>query len=197
MRLTIQALEHQDNHITAAEGRLLAEESVTLQPFIKEGERVLDSSGPVKLKDELRHDLLEFDLEDMEDSHHTVLVLETNSATPVAVEVMYHDLGPLGRAQVWLGLVFLVGIFALIITEVIHRTLCSSIGAFVVIVVLAAEGRMPELRTIMTWMDHGTLALLFAMMLLVNVIAKTGVFENVAIKLFKVQGGSGITPCKQ
>ena len=38
-------------------------------------------------------------------------------------------------------------------------------------------------------MDHGTLALLWGMMIIVGVVAKTGVFEYMAVRLYQYSGG--------
>ena len=99
-----------------------------------------------------------------------------------------HDLGPLGTAQEVVALVILVVKFGLIVSEgkqpksfnflfmiicrsryhgcqtVIHRALAAMIGAGIVIFLLAAEHRMPELDELVTWMDIPTLSLLWGMM---------------------------------
>jgi hypothetical protein len=43
-------------------------------------------------------------------------------------------------------------------------------GAAAVLFVLALEHRLPNVYTIMGWMDHGTLALLWGMMIIVSLL---------------------------
>ena len=45
-------------------------------------------------------------------------------------------------------------------------------GAAAVLFILALEHRLPSVFTIMQWMDHGTLALLWGMMIIVALLAK-------------------------
>ena len=40
----------------------------------------------------------------------------------------------------------------------------------------------------MGWMDHGTLALLWGMMIIVSLLARTGVFEFVSVRLIEASG---------
>ena len=62
-------------------------------------------------------------------------------------------------------------------------------GSYLVLVVLAIQHRMPEIGEVVAWMDHGTLALLWGMMIIVGVVAKTGVFEYTAVRLYQKSGG--------
>ena len=80
-------------------------------------------------------------------------------------------------------------VFAIIVFEVVHHTLAAMFGSYIVLCVLAVQHRMPTISEAVMWMDHGTLALLWGMMVIVGVTAKTGVFEYTAVRLYKQSGG--------
>lgn len=64
------------------------------------------------------------------------------------------------------------------------------LGSFMALGVLSALGKQPSLETIISWIDVETVMLLFGMMILVSVSAETGVFEWLAVKAYKLSGGS-------
>lgn len=51
---------------------------------------------------------------------------------------------------------------------------------------LAALGARPTLEDVISWIDIETLLLLFGMMVLVAILAQTGVFDFLAVYAFKV-----------
>lgn len=55
------------------------------------------------------------------------------------------------------------------------------------IAVLALVGERPTMLEILSWMDVETLLLLFSMMLLVTLLAETGVFDYLAVVAFEVK----------
>ena len=114
----------------------------------------------------------------------------TDCPTPVAISLTATDTGLVGIAGMWLGLVLLISIFGLIITEIIHRTLVAFIGAAAVLFILSLQHRLPSIATILTWMDHGTLALLFGMMIIVALLSRTGVFEYISVHIVEYSKGS-------
>ena len=91
-------------------------------------------------------------------------------------------------SQHWIALALLIIVFALIITEVVHRTLIAFMGAAAVLFLLALEHRLPSVYEIMQWMDHGTLALLWGMMIIVALLARSGVFEYSSVRLIEYSG---------
>lgn len=94
-------------------------------------------------------------------------------------------------ADVWIQAIcvcIFVGTFALMILEKMHRTTVALLGAvFMVIVGLAGDFYTPQngLEAI----DFNTLGLLFGMMVIVGVIAETGFFDFIAIRMTKIAGG--------
>jgi len=80
-------------------------------------------------------------------------------------------------------------LFGLIMTEVMHRTMASMIGAALCLIVLANQNRPPSLSQVVGWMDHGTLGLLWGMMLIVGITMRTGVFEWTGVMACKLSKG--------
>ena len=80
-------------------------------------------------------------------------------------------------------------LFGLIMTEVMHRTMASMIGAALCLIVLANQNRPPSLSQVVGWMDHGTLGLLWGMMLIVGITMRTGVFEWTGVLACKLSKG--------
>lgn len=94
-------------------------------------------------------------------------------------------------ADVWIQAIcvcIFVGTFALMILEKMHRTTVALLGAvFMVIVGLAGDFYTPQNG--LEALDFNTLGLLFGMMVIVGVIAETGFFDFIAIRMTKIAGG--------
>ena len=58
------------------------------------------------------------------------------------------------------------------------------------VVALHVVGDGPDLGTIVTWIDEETIGLLIGMMVIVDILGKTGVFEWAAVQLYALSGGS-------
>ena len=74
------------------------------------------------------------------------------------------------------GAIFL-GIYALIVTEKIHRTLAALLGATLVILL-----KLVDQREAFAFVDFNVIFLLAGMMIIANVMAKTGVFQWIAVE---------------
>ncbi len=74
------------------------------------------------------------------------------------------------------GAIFL-GIYALIVTEKIHRTLAALLGASLVILL-----RLVDQREAFASIDFNVIFLLAGMMIIANVMAKTGIFQWIAVE---------------
>ena len=114
------------------------------------------------------------------------ITVSTNCPENVSVRATIRDVGLVGIGQQWIALVLLISVFGLIIVEVIHRTLVAFIGAAAVLYVLALEHRFPSVAKIIQWMDHETLALLWGMMVIVALLARSGVFEFLSVRLIEL-----------
>ena len=155
---------------------------------------LIDEGHEIHLKEEAQHMHVEFGMDgDMRDIDHDVehvyLLVVTTSPDPIAMSLKVHDLGFTGPWQEFVAFVILVIVFSMIVFEIVHHTLAAMFGSYLVLVMLAVQHRMPEISEVIAWMDHGTLALLWGMMIIVGVVAKTGVFEYMAVRLYKLSGG--------
>lgn len=81
------------------------------------------------------------------------------------------------RAEELLAGAIFIGIYALIVTEKIHRTLAALLGASLVILV-----RLVDQREAFASVDFNVIFLLAGMMIIANVMAKTGIFQWIAVE---------------
>mgnify|MGYP001171781896 FL=1 len=88
------------------------------------------------------------------------------------------------------ALAILLGVYALIVFELVHRALAAAIGAVIVVITLHAIGDGPDLGTVVTWIDEETVGLLIGMMVIVDILGRTGLFEWAAVQAYAFSGGS-------
>lgn len=92
---------------------------------------------------------------------------------------------------VWVGLAILLGVYALIITEVVHRTLAAAVGGILAILALCFYSEKAfTLGEVTTLIDWETIGLLLGMMVMVGILSHTGLFEWFAVQAYKRSGGS-------
>ena len=84
----------------------------------------------------------------------------------------------------------LILVYALIVLEVVHRALAASLGGIAAVISLHVVGSGPDLSAIMTWIDWETIGLLIGMMVMVDILSKTGLFEWAAVQAYAQSGGS-------
>ena len=84
----------------------------------------------------------------------------------------------------------LIAVYALIVFEIVHRALAAAIGGIVAVIALHLIGNGPDLGTVVTWIDEETIGLLIGMMVIVDILGKTGVFEWAAVQAYAFSGGS-------
>ena len=98
----------------------------------------------------------------------------------------------LGKEPVWVGLGILLFVYALIISEVVHRTLAAAIGGLAAIVALNyyKAGDALTLAETTTLIEWETIGLLLGMMVMVGIISHTGIFEWFAVEAYKKSGGN-------
>ena len=86
----------------------------------------------------------------------------------------------------------LLGIYAILVTEALHRMTLALFGAALTIVVGITVGLFPPEETVgfvVESIDFNTIGLLLGMMIIVGVIAETGVFQYAGIKAAKKAKG--------
>ena len=90
--------------------------------------------------------------------------------------------------QFWIATAIFILVYGLIVTEKIHKTILAIVGASTMIVlgILTQEEAFhsPELG-----IDWNVIFLLISMMIIINIMKPTGVFEYIAIKSAKVAKG--------
>ncbi|CAH2056114.1 unnamed protein product, partial [Iphiclides podalirius] len=117
------------------------------------------------------------------------LCLSSTSNNTVPITVSYH-LDPISEED---GIIYatllLCCLYILIIFEIVNRTIAALLSSSLGIAVLALGGARPSLPELVSWLDVETLLLLFSMMVLVAILAETGLFDYLAVVAFEVTGG--------
>lgn len=109
-----------------------------------------------------------------------------NTGTPVSLLFAY-DPSPLDKAMgIICGGLLLIGLYVLIIGEIVHRTFAAIIASTMGIALLAAMNEKPTMPEIISWIEIETLLLLFGMMILVAILSETGIFDYLAVFAYKV-----------
>ncbi|XP_017792609.1 PREDICTED: P protein-like [Habropoda laboriosa] len=115
--------------------------------------------------------------------------LKTNLESSFAVSISY-DLSSIDKDDgIAYAAIVLFGLYVLIIFEVVHRTLAAMLASTMSIAILAALNERPTMDELISWIDVDTLLLLFSMMILVAVVAETGIFDWLAVYAYKITGG--------
>ena len=81
-----------------------------------------------------------------------------------------------------------VGAYVFIAIEKIHKTIIALVGASLMLVLGLIE-QNEAFFSEETGIDYNVIFLLVGMMMIINITAKTGVFQWIAIKAAKVAGG--------
>jgi len=117
-------------------------------------------------------------------------MLSTNSTTPVGVVFDVVSLPDVSSQRVLLSALLLLVVYIFIIWDVVHRTLVALVGSFVALFLLyVTTGMVTTMEQCIRWMDEGTLALLFGMMIMVNLVSTTGIFEWLAVRALQAADG--------
>lgn len=114
------------------------------------------------------------------------LKIKSNFDKNFAVNVAY-DPTPIDKdVGIIYAAVVLLGLYVLIIWELVHRTFAAMIASTMSIGVLAFLNERPAMSVVMSWIDIETLLLLFGMMILVAILSETGIFDFLAVYAYKV-----------
>ncbi|KAG1678649.1 hypothetical protein FOA52_012656 [Chlamydomonas sp. UWO 241] len=100
------------------------------------------------------------------------------------------QMGTFGLYKEWIALC-IVGLVLLgIAFEVFNRTWVAFCGAFMMTGLLMIANITPDLHTVLSWLDFGTLGLLFGMMVIVGQLQRTGVFEVMCAMCLRASKGN-------
>ena len=96
----------------------------------------------------------------------------------------------------WIATAVLLGVYIFIAFELLHRTLAAMVGASVLLFVSYTLGSFDDAYRVMTFdeamraIDNNVIFLLMAMMIIVGVLKRTGVFQWMAYKSFQWARGN-------
>ncbi|KOX78697.1 P protein [Melipona quadrifasciata] len=107
---------------------------------------------------------------------NVVIKFKTNLEFSFAVSISY-DISSISKDD---GIVY---------AAVVHRTLAAMLASTMSIAILAILNERPTMNEVMSWIDVDTLLLLFSMMILVGIIAETGIFDWLAVYAYKITAG--------
>lgn len=125
-------------------------------------------------------------------SNHSVLRVRMHTNLEnIALPIQFtYDPSPIDTsAGIIYAAVVLLGLYIMIIWEVVHRTFAAILASTMSIAILAAFNEKPSMTELMSWIDVETLLLLFGMMILVAILSETGIFDYLAVYAYKITGG--------
>jgi len=94
-------------------------------------------------------------------------------------------------SAMWAAGAILLGAYALIFSEAIHRTYAALAGAVLMVLIGGWMGFYGQREALLA-IDSNTILLLMGMMLLIAMLRVTGLFAYMAIRLAKASGGSPV-----
>lgn len=115
------------------------------------------------------------------------LLIDTNIEIEFPM-IMAYDSSPIDKAiGVIYAAIILLGLYVMIIWEIVDRIFAAIVASTLSIAVLAFMNERPTMPQILSWIDIETLLLLFGMMTLVAILSETGLFDFLAVFAFKVR----------
>ncbi len=90
--------------------------------------------------------------------------------------------------QFWVATAIFILVYGLIVTEKIHKTILAIVGAATMII-LRIVTQEDAFHNIELGVDWNVIFLLISMMIIINIMKPTGVFEYIAIKSAKIAKG--------
>eukprot|EP00124_Ichthyophonus_hoferi_P000906 Ihof_evm15s39 gene=Ihof_evmTU15s39 len=114
------------------------------------------------------------------------LQFSTSANYGTVAEIHLVQIGVIGKYQVVIAGLLLILMYVGIVIEIMHRTLVAMVGMFVTLFFLGILGKAPDLGLAFGWLEEGVIVLLFGMMIIVNVLSSTGLFEFIAIRAYSL-----------
>ncbi|XP_030561525.1 P protein-like [Drosophila novamexicana] len=117
------------------------------------------------------------------------VILSNQNTDPTAVALTV-DTEPLNKNVGILSAAgLLIFLYVLIIWDIMDRTFAALFVATTAIGVLCVLGERPTIEVVISWIDTDTMMLLFGMMILVSVIAETGIFGYISVLAYRLSKG--------
>lgn len=124
-------------------------------------------------------------------------ILATSGITLVVIISMLFTLPDMIGLEFTIGMTLtlsvLIGIYVILISEVIHRTTLAMFGALLIIIVLIQTEIIPAhdaVDFVIGSIDFNTIGLLLGMMIIVGILGETGIFQYIGIKAAKLAKGN-------
>ncbi|XP_033212029.1 P protein-like [Belonocnema kinseyi] len=115
--------------------------------------------------------------------------MRTNLSITLPVSLAY-DLSAINTDYgIVYAAVILLGLYILIIFEIVHRAIAAMLASTMSLAVLAAMNERPTMGEVISWIDVDSLLLLFSMMIVVAIFASTGIFDYLAVYAYKITSG--------
>lgn len=103
--------------------------------------------------------------------------------------IIWHHIDSNETTRIGVAAIILLLMYFLIITELVDRNLAALIGAVMSIAAHDCLIGYVTMEEILQWEDVETLSLLFGMMVLVNVLSETGLFDFIAVWCYQRSAG--------
>lgn len=133
-------------------------------------------------------DLMDIDI-DIVPQSVICLQFKTNLEVSFPLSLSF-DLSPINPEDgIVCGAGVLLGLYVLIIFEIVHRTLAAMLAATLSVAILAIFDERPTQAEMIAWVDMETLLLLFSMMVIVAIFSETGIFDYLAVLAYKITNG--------
>lgn len=124
-------------------------------------------------------------------------ILATSGITLVVIISMLFTLPDMIGLEFTIGMTLtlsvLIGIYVILISEVVHRTTLAMFGGLLIIIVLIQTEIIPAHDTVdfvIGAIDFNTIGLLLGMMIIVGILGETGIFQYIGIKAAKLAKGN-------
>nr|XP_017032576.1 P protein [Drosophila kikkawai] len=124
---------------------------------------------------------------DAEDTQAVVSV-ESKSATPVSLLIEVEARPMSNRAVIYAGLLIIL-LFSVLTANILDRTFVALLVGAIGIAVLTVLCDRPDLTTIVSFVNFETLMLLFGLMVIVDRMATTGIFNYLVVLIYRVSMG--------
>jgi len=127
---------------------------------------------------------------------HVLLDRKDGKGNAYYVKQVEHVLQRAISPTFWLASLILLGVYVVIAFELLHRTLAALMGAAMILTISYTVGTFYPEYHILSFedaaaaIDINVIWLLMAMMIIVGVMKKTGVFQWLALKCFEVSKGN-------
>ncbi|XP_055320426.1 P protein-like [Sitodiplosis mosellana] len=121
----------------------------------------------------------------------TTLRLQITTNLPINFPInLAYDSSPIDKSMgVIYAAAILIGLYIMIIWEIVDRTFAAMLSSTIAIAVLSLMNERPTMPEILSWIDVETLLLLFGMMILVGLLSRTGLFDYLAVYAFEIAKG--------